>query len=58
MQDGARRYLLHVSQHVLPAVEHSSAFFRVQLVDEVRGVVHVGVLVPKRTEGGVVMGVT
>lgn len=40
-------YLLHVSQHVLPAVKHPSALLRIQLVDEVSSVVYVGVLVPK-----------
>lgn len=40
-------YLLHVSQHILPAVKHSFTLLRIQLVDEVSSVVFVGVLVPK-----------
>lgn len=43
-------YLLHVSQHILPAVEHAPPFFRVQLVDEICGVVVVAVLVPADTQ--------
>lgn len=39
-------YLLHVSQHILPGVKHSFAFFRVQLVDKVCGVVLIAVLIP------------
>ena len=39
-------YLLHVTQHILPAVKHSPPFFRVQLVDEVCRVVLVTVLIP------------
>lgn len=35
-----------MSQHVLPAVENPLPLLRVQLVDEVCGVVVVGVLVP------------
>lgn len=42
-------YLLHVSQHILPAVKHSLSFFRVQLVDEVGSVVFITVLIPKNT---------
>ena len=38
-------YLLHVTQHVLPAVKHPFAFFRIQLVDEVGGVVFTAALV-------------
>ena len=38
--------LLHVSEDVLPAVEHASPLLRVQLVDEVCGEVLVAVLVP------------
>lgn len=37
--------LLHVAQDVLPAVKHSSALLRVQLVDKVSGEVLVAVLV-------------
>lgn len=39
--------LLHMSQDVLPAVEHSAALLAVQLVHEVSGEVLVAVLVPK-----------
>lgn len=39
-------HLLHVAQHVLPAVEHAFALLRVQLVDEVGGVVLTAALVP------------
>lgn len=39
-------YLLHVPQHILPAVKDSSTLLRIQLVDEVGGVVFVRVLVP------------
>lgn len=39
-------HLLHVAQHVLPAVEHALALLGVQLVDEVRGVVLAAALVP------------
>lgn len=41
--------LLHVTQDVLPAVEHSSALLRVELVDEVSGEVLVAVLVSGKT---------
>lgn len=37
--------LLHVTQDVLPTVEHSSALLGVQLVDEVGGEVLIAVLV-------------
>lgn len=40
-------YLLHVSQHILPAVKHSFTLLRIQLVDKVSSVVFIGVLVPK-----------
>lgn len=43
-------YLLHVSQHILPAVEHPLPLFAVELVDEVCGVVVIGVLIPKNRE--------
>lgn len=39
-------HLLHVSQHILPAVKHSSALLRIQLVDKVSSVVFTRVLVP------------
>lgn len=39
-------YLLHVAQHILPAVKHSSPLLRVQLVDKVRRVVFIRVLIP------------
>lgn len=42
-------YLLHVSQHILPAVKHPPPFFRVQLVDKVCGVVFIRVLIPTNT---------
>lgn len=45
-------YLLHVSQHILPAVKHSSTLLRIQLVDEVSSVVFTGVLVPKGKKNG------
>lgn len=41
-------YLLHVSQHILPGVEHSFPFFGVELVDEVCRVVLVTVLISMR----------
>lgn len=41
-------YLLHVSQHILPAVKHSSSLLRIQLVDKVSSVVFIRVLVPNR----------
>lgn len=41
--------LLHVTQDVLPAVKHSSALLRVELVDEVSGEVLVAVLVSGKT---------
>lgn len=47
---GGASHLLHVSQHVLPAVEHAFALLRVQLVDEVGGVVLTTALVPE-TQG-------
>lgn len=40
-------YLLHVSQHILPAVKHSFTLLCIQLVDKVSSVVFIGVLVPK-----------
>lgn len=39
--------LLHVTEDVLPAVEHSPSFLRVKLVDEVSGEVLVAVLISK-----------
>lgn len=41
--------LLHVTEDVLPAVEHSSSLLGVQLVDEVGGEVLVAVLISKTT---------
>lgn len=40
-------YLLHVTQDVLPTVEHSSTLLSVQLVDEICGEVLIAVLIPK-----------
>lgn len=43
-------HLLHVSQHILPAVKHSLPLFSVQLVDEVCSVVFITVLIPTITK--------
>lgn len=40
-------YLLHVSQHILPAVKHSFTLLSIQLIDKVSSVVFIGVLIPK-----------
>lgn len=50
MPCGGAAHLLHVAQHVLPAVEHAFALFRVELVDEVGGVVLAAALVPATSE--------
>lgn len=39
-------YLLHVTQNILPAVKNSPAFLRIELIDEVCGVVFITVLIP------------
>ena len=39
-------HLLHVAQHVLPAVEDALPLLRVQVEDEVSGVVLIALLVP------------
>ena len=39
--------LLHMTEDVLPAVEHASSFLGVQLVDEVSGEVLVAVLISR-----------
>lgn len=38
-----------MTEHILPGVEHSFSFFRVQLVDEVCRVVFIAVLIPTHT---------
>lgn len=48
LYNGKSAHLLHVSQHILPAVKHPPAFFRVQLIDEVCCVVLIAVLIPDR----------
>lgn len=48
LYNGKSAHLLHVSQHILPAVKHPPAFFRVQLIDEVCCVVVIAVLIPDR----------
>ena len=48
-------HLLHVAQHVLPAVEHAFALLGVELVDEVGGVVLAAVLIPATHEPRVVL---
>lgn len=39
------RYLLHMSEHILPAVEHALAFLCVQVEDKVCGVVCIAFLI-------------
>lgn len=39
-------HLLQMSQHIDPAIEDTLPLCRVQLVDELRGVVLVGFLIP------------
>ena len=54
---GGFPYLLHVPQHVFPAVEDALPFLRVEVVDEVGGVVLVAPLVPAPGEGdGLIAG--
>lgn len=45
---GVSRYLLHVAKHVLPAVEDAFALLRVQVENEVSGVVLIALLIPAR----------
>lgn len=48
---GEGLYLLHVPQHIFPAVEDTLPLLRVEVVDEVGGVVLVAPLVPAPGEG-------
>lgn len=41
----ASTYLLHVAQHVFPAVKHPFAFLWVELVNEVSGVIYTAALI-------------
>ena len=43
-------YLLEVPQHVDPTVEDALPLGRIQLVDEISGVVKVTLLIPTETE--------
>lgn len=40
--------LLHMPEHILPAVKHTLALLRVQVKDKVRGVVGVGFLISEK----------
>lgn len=43
-------HLLHVAEDILPTVKHSLPFLWVELVDEVCGVVLIGVLIPAKQQ--------
>lgn len=45
---GVSCYLLHVAKHVLPAVEDAFALLRIQVENEVSGVVLIALLIPAR----------